>query len=52
LYILVLDTKNENGWQWKTTARRGIVVDMILKIVDENRPDLFVMASLGFLVSV
>jgi len=42
-----IDVGKEQGWKWKMTVRRGNVVDMILKVADEARPDLIVMATKG-----
>lgn len=43
----VIKIEEKNGWEWKRTVRRGNVVDMILKVVDELNPDLIVMATKG-----
>jgi len=43
----IIDIEDKNGWEWKRTVRRGNVVDMILKVVDEISPDLIVMATKG-----
>lgn len=43
----ILDIEDHSGWEWKRTVRRGNVVDMILKVVDEVSPDLIVMATKG-----
>lgn len=43
----IIDVGKQQGWEWKMTVRRGNVVDMILKVADEIRPDLIVMATKG-----
>jgi len=43
----IIDVGKEQDWKWKMTVRRGNVVDMILKVVDEVHPDLIVMATKG-----
>ena len=43
----VIKIEEKNGWEWKRNVRRGNVVDVILKVVDEINPDLIVMATKG-----
>lgn len=44
----ILDIEDNNNWEWKRTVRRGNVIDMVLKVVDEVSPDLIVMTTKGY----